>query len=224
LRAAWWRSIVSISISGLASSCRAGFPSGCGKSTRLLRMRAVADEHQRGSGEGPWNRVIVLQEATLNCVGDGRTGKAFDFPQPEGPSSDTSSPARISRSRRRAPHAARKGLADAAQRDYGAPKSMLVGSSVGDERPPQNDAIIFPAGRWPDLRFTNRQRIGLGDIDRWPDHAGAQHFFVEAGPCAQRSCTDAERRRIAGIDDAILLQLADGIAQKFIGHFRIVAF
>src|SRR6478735_10251421 len=84
---------------------------------------------------------------------------------------------------------------------------------------------------WPqieaDALVDEAQRVALAIINIGADHAGAHHLVKKARDPRVVHCADAVPQRVAGIDDAVLLHLGDGIGEQFVGHsglsFLIIA-
>ncbi len=99
------------------------------------------------------------------------------------------------------------------------------GCGFGDtqNRPGAIAALLLRPQIEADLLVHELGRIGLGERDRRLDHAGAHHLVVEILHMRVGHGADAERLGIAGINDAVFLQLGDGIGEQRVGHFRIFA-
>src|SRR5215472_13998314 len=63
------------------------------------------------------------------------------------------------------------------------------------------------------------QRVGLIKRNRRLDQARAHHFVEKILHARVGHGADAERGRIAGIDDPVLLHFRNRIGQQFVGHF-----
>src|SRR5262249_58109027 len=99
------------------------------------------------------------------------------------------------------------------------PPPFFVMAELGPDMTP----LLFRPQVEADLLVDELQRISLVERNRRLDHAHAHHLVVEALHARVGHGADAERRGIAGIDDAVLLHLCDRKGQELVGHFRVVA-
>src|SRR4029077_15996429 len=82
--------------------------------------------------------------------------------------------------------------------------------------------LLRPRGE-PDLLVDEFQRVGFSEVEIRFDDAGAHHLVEEILHARVGHGADAERERIARIDDAVLLHLGDRIGDEVVGHLRVLA-
>ena len=201
-----------------AAALPAGVPASLSGSSTLSKTVA------HGISVGSWKTkpirlslpagAAACGHSTAPCVGSvspAMMRKAVDFPQPEGPSSARNSPARTSRSR---PASARVPLGNVLP----TPRSATSTGRVCSRSP----ALPLRPQIEPDLLVDELQRVGFTVIEAGLDHARAHHLVEEVPHVRIGHGADAERERVAGIDDAVFLHLGDRVGEKLVAHLRVL--
>src|SRR5262249_28332545 len=147
----------------------------------------------------------------LGSRSDAISRSAVDLPQPDGPSRDTNSPSRTSRSK-----------FSSAITEFANVLPTRRSARMGAPGAMTSPGLILRAQVEADALVDELQRIALAEIDPAADHAGARHLVEEALHPRIGHRADAALARIAGIDDAVALELVDRIADQLVGHLGIV--
>src|SRR6202035_1875505 len=126
---------------------------------------------------------------------------AVDFPQPDGPSSVTNSPCRISRS---SPASACVPLGNALPTPRSATSGAECMAAVTLE-----SRLSFRPQIEPHLLVDELQGVGFAVVEIGLGDAGTHHFIEEIFHVCVGHRAHAKRLGIAGIDDAVLLHLGD---------------
>src|SRR5262245_61999991 len=98
---------------------------------------------------------------------------------------------------------------------------VMAGSESESVTPSVIAASVLRPQFEADRLVDEAQGIGLAEIDVGLDDSGPHHLVEKARHMRVRHRADAILQCVAGIDDAVVLHLGDGIGEQIVGHFRI---